>query len=804
MAIFNKNYPMKSVLLTFVFFLIVSLVHAQNAAHYSRAKIFLDASHSMQDLSATGLAVDHGEYKQNTFFISDFSDREIDMARRAGFRVEIVINDVVKYYEEQNQENGHNTGQKTTVAVTCEIPPLPVPLHFHLGSYAGFFTYTELLTILDSMQMLYPGLISVRQNIDTFHSVEGRPIYWIRVSNNPTVDQPAKPQMLYTALHHAREPGSISSTVYYLWYLLENYATDPRVKAIVDNTELYFIPCVNPDGYLYNISTNPLGGGLWRKNRRDNGDGTFGVDLNRNYGFNWGFDNIGSSPHDSLETYRGTSAFSEPETRSIKWMADHHHFKFCLNFHSYNNDILYPWGYIPSLQTIDSNWFFAYGEFITRENHYRYGTCNQTLNYITNGDANDWMYGDTTFKPKIYGFTPEIGSIVSGFYPPATQIIPDCQNNLGTNLNTASLLLPFVSIQHTDMKILTQPTGFLHYSLQRLGFPDTATFIVNIIPLDSWLTPGTSPKIYPGMGLLQQVDDSISYSLLPSTPNGQLVSYVLQAYNGLYYVRDTVRFYYGTIYSFYTPQTSSLADWTSMGWGVCHSAWHSPSSCIQSSATGEDEYGDGEFDIITMTTPIDLTHALHAYLQFYTKWAIETDYDEATVVASVTGSGTGSDLCGKYTRPAQFGGYPVYDGQQPTWVREEMDLNDFIGQKINIEFDLSSDAAIHDKGFFFDDVAVIAILDSAQFVHPLTDKAPSLVTYPNPATDNLNVAISGFVSDQPLSAVLYDCVGREALHFMIGKPLASVDIKGVSTGVYYLKITDKSKSWPVRKIEIIK
>ena len=704
---------MRPLLLLLAFSLLFDTSRAQSEDHYSRAKIYLDANeHTMQALSAIGLAADHGEYKKNTFFISDFSEREIAMARRAGFKVEIVIADVVKHYEEQNTKAG--AGMKTTATVTCDNPLMPVPSHFHLGSYGGYFTYTELLAILDSMQLLYPGLISIRQPIDTFHSVEGRPIYWIRISNNPTVNQPLKPQMLYTALHHAREPGSISSTVYYLWYLLENYSTDPRIKAIIDNTELYFIPCVNPDGYLYNIYTNPSGGGMWRKNRRDNGDGTHGIDLNRNYGYKWGYDNFGSSPNDSNDTYRGPSAFSEPETRAVKWMANTHHFKFCLNFHSYNNDLLYPWGYIPSLQTVDSNWFFAYGEYITRENHYRYGTCNQTLNYITNGDSNDWMYGDTTLKPKIYSFTPEIGSIVNGFYPPAAQIIPDCQNNLSTNLNTASLLLPFAGIQHSDKKILIQPSGYLHYNLQRLGFPDTATFTVNIIPLDSWMTVGISPKIYPGLTLLQQVNDSISYTLLPSTPNGQLVSYVLQAYNGLYYVRDTVQFYYGKIYALYTPQSSSLADWSNFGWGVCHSSWYLPSSCIQSSVTGEDNYGDNESDAITMATPVDLTHATHAYLQFYTKWAIETDYDEVTVVASVVGSGSGNDLCGHYTRPAQFGGYPVYDGQQPNWVREEMDLNDYLGQKIHLEFDLSSDAAINDKGFFFDDVAIIAVLDTPQ------------------------------------------------------------------------------------------
>jgi len=103
-----------------------------------------------------------------------------------------------------------------------------------------------------------------------------------------------------------------------MWYLLENYSSDPSIKNIVDNTEMYFIPVVNPDGYIYNQTTNPNGGGLWRKNRRNNGDNTYGVDLNRNYSYNWGYDNTGSSGNTNSDTYRGPSPFSEPESRIMR------------------------------------------------------------------------------------------------------------------------------------------------------------------------------------------------------------------------------------------------------------------------------------------------------------------------------------------------------------------------------------------------------------------------------------------------------------------------------------------------------
>ena len=63
-------------------------------------------------------------------------------------------------------------------------------------------------------------------------------------------------------LHHAREPASLSQLVFYMCYLRENYDSDPKVQAIVDNTGLYFVPVINPDGYLYNKKTDPNGGGF--------------------------------------------------------------------------------------------------------------------------------------------------------------------------------------------------------------------------------------------------------------------------------------------------------------------------------------------------------------------------------------------------------------------------------------------------------------------------------------------------------------------------------------------------------------
>jgi hypothetical protein len=198
-------------------------------------------------------------------------------------------------------------------------------------------------------------------------------------------------------------------------YLLDNYGTDSLVTFLVDNREFYFVPVNNPDGYEYNRQTDPNGGGMWRKNRHGQG-----IDLNRNWGYMWGYDDNGSSPYPSYETYRGSGPFSEPETQSLREFIDAQHFSIIMNFHTYGNYFLYPWGYINQY-TEDQPLFVQIGDSATAENGYADG-CPWELLYNTNGESTDWQYGETVEKPRIFGFVMEIGGDFDGFWPDPSRI----------------------------------------------------------------------------------------------------------------------------------------------------------------------------------------------------------------------------------------------------------------------------------------------------------------------------------------------------------------------------------------------
>ncbi|MCS7074121.1 MAG: M14 family metallopeptidase, partial [Bacteroidia bacterium] len=500
-----------------LFFFAFSLYGFSQDNLYHRVRILLDGR-SLTEIAKTGAAIDHAHIRPGVWVEAELSTSEIAAIQQAGFRTEILIADLESYYATQNQiskqQRISSSGCFTNVSTT-------IPAGFTLGSMGGFFTYEEMEAHLDTMRARFPNLITAKQPLSpTLTTEEGRPVWVVKISKNPDVDE-VEPELYYTAVHHAREPGSLSQLIFFMYYLLENYQTDPNIQYLLDHTELYFTPVLNPDGYIFNQNNDPLGGGMWRKNRRNNGDGTYGVDLNRNYGFNWGYDDLGSSPDPNWGTYRGPAPFSEPETQMVRDFVNQHQFQFALNYHTYSNLLIYPWGYQPDLETDDSIAFRAMARELTSVNHYLPGTANNTVGYISNGDALDWMYGEQTTKPKILCFTPEVGNYQDGFWPPINRIIPLCMENIHPNLTIAYYLLNYADVSENGEKFISQQNGFIPFQIQKLGLANGNPFTVSLSSLTPGVTTG-NPKIF-ALNYLQQTIDSISYTLPVGFPAGNEV-----------------------------------------------------------------------------------------------------------------------------------------------------------------------------------------------------------------------------------------------------------------------------------------
>ena len=258
------------------------------------------------------------------------------------------------------------------------------------GLNGDYHSSLELETELRLLEAAYPQIAGVRE---IGRSLEGRPIYGLKISDNPALDE-NEPALLFTGCHHAREWISVEVPLLLGRHLLENYASDPAIRALVDGGETWIVPLVNPDGLEYSIHVYRY----WRKNRRANSDGSFGVDLNRNYGYMWGTDNIGSSPVPSSDVYRGTAAFSEPETDAVRRLFAGRDFRAVVSFHSYSQVILYPWAYTAQPSPMDAELSDLARTMsglmaAVRGTVYGYGQSASGIGYTSNGDTTDWTFG---------------------------------------------------------------------------------------------------------------------------------------------------------------------------------------------------------------------------------------------------------------------------------------------------------------------------------------------------------------------------------------------------------------------------
>ncbi|MBK8444029.1 MAG: zinc carboxypeptidase [Sphingobacteriales bacterium] len=306
-------------------------------------------------LQQCGIALDCGVWQQGDSLFLELSPEEQLLIQEADLPHRVVsAAAMLQYFRQQTAQRGD-----TAAAFQAAMFRWKSPEHFSLGSLGGYFTYEEILAHLDNLHNLRPDLVSEKQPIGNFQTFEGRPLYYLTISNHPAAYEPNDPAILFTALHHAREPISVSQLIFFMYYLIENYDNDALLRQLVDNSNLFFVPCVNPDGVVFNESlfdgsTTPPSFGYWRKNRRDHGNGTFGVDLNRNYGYQWGYDDNGSSGNTGSALYRGAAPFSEPETQAIRYLCEQYPFKIALNYHSYGNYLLYPFGYSDAVFPTDA------------------------------------------------------------------------------------------------------------------------------------------------------------------------------------------------------------------------------------------------------------------------------------------------------------------------------------------------------------------------------------------------------------------------------------------------------------------
>ena len=679
----------------------LAFIQLSTAQKYSRVKVFANEQ-ELISLSSLGVPTDHGLSKKGTFFISDFSEQEIQILNTYGYNYDIQIDDVQAFYvNRMNKPNDvilKNEDCSGSSGGTGSFSP-QTPSNFNLGSMGGYLTYDEMLDELDAMYAQYPNLITQKDPISTYETHENRPIYHVRISDNPSDNETGEPNILYTAIHHAREPMSLIQTIFYMWYLLENYGTNDEVTYLVDHTQMYFVPCLNPDGYIYNEQTNPNGGGMWRKNRR----GGYGIDLNRNYSYGWG--TTGVSFNQNNDTYPGTGPFSEPETQAMKWLVETYDFEMAFNSHTYGPSLLFPIGTTNAEFADHHDYFQEYTNHMTELNGY--DAFKSSGLYPASGDSDDYMYKvdiGVGEKDTIFAHTPEIGT---SFWPSSADIEPTCKDMVFPNLVLSHMSRNYVLVKDTDPSSVAALIGDFNHEAKRYG-RESGSVTISIDPLLNITSVG-NPLIY-NLNVLETQNGQISYELNPAIQFGDEIKYVIKTDNGLWVKRDTIIKTYGAITLQVYDDASNTNDWTG-NWSTTNATYVSPNRSFTDSPTGN--YSNNQTKNFTYDNQIDLTNAVSAMISFYAKWDIEADYDYVQFQVSTDGGNSWIGQCGNYTVPGtsangsvQPEGGPVYEGAFSDWVLEEISMSDYLGQVINVRFRLQSDGGVREDGFYFDDFKV--------------------------------------------------------------------------------------------------
>jgi len=564
-------------------------------------------------------------------------------------------------------------------------------------NFGDFHTYSETIDFLDALHAAYPTITTARDSIGG--TEEGRALWAMKISDNPSVNE-SEPEVFIDGLHHAREPITVEAIMHYMSWLCENYGTDPEATFLVDNREIWFLPIVNPDGYCYNETAYPSGGGMWRKNRRDNeGSSCYGVDPNRNYPFQWGTIGMSSNPCDDL--FRGPSAGSEPEVQAYMDFVAAREIVTSISFHSVVGCILIPWGYTVSEQTPDDEAFRYIGGEMAKYNGYDVGQAGEMISYVCGGTTTDWIYA----THDIWAVCIEVGG--SDFWPLESEIPGLRGENLWPQRYITRIAGLYVAVD--DCTVAggdgdgVPESGETVYLFVTLANQSVAQAVENVSieistddPYVQLLDADAPVGTIASLGTGENTGEPLMFTIDPSTPDGHgLVLNLSITADGFSAEEELVWLIGSPPPIFADDMEGGTSNWVESDgeWGLTTAQYHSSGNSYTDSPSGS--YGNYANTWIELASSIDLSTAAAAELRFWHLVDTEASYDYCYVEGSDDGG----------TTWYQIG--PRYDGAQG-WQEEELSLAEFVGTSdFKVRFRFNSDTYVVEDGWYIDDVEIV-------------------------------------------------------------------------------------------------
>ena len=755
---------------------------------YSQVRIFATNENDFKKMEDADLHIDHANTKPGHFLDAWLSEYEIDLLKKSGVGYQVLVDDWMTYYNAQpKMTNSEINDQMIQTYVKDNIT------HSIYGSMGGYMTYNEVVAKLDSMRMWYPQFISEKFSVGA--TIEGRQMWCVRVTNGPNAPT-GRPEVLMHALIHAREPESMETQFYYMFWLFENYNTDPIARYILNNREIYWIPVLNADGYVHNQTTNPTGGGMWRANKRLTSPPSLTcgpVDPNRNFGTYqfWNSPNGGSSTNacsGGQGTYRGTLPFSEPETNNMKNFINSRNFKTAFSAHTHGNLLIKPWCWQDPIGTPDDAIFNIFLADMKAVNGYTTGFPSQTVGYQVRGGTDDWYYNDSGHA-KIFSITPETGT---SFWPAQNQIIPLAQGMLHANQYIALVAGPYVSYISSNFN---QPSytpgssGSFKVRFRNKGVMTANNTKIILTPANANVTIPTQQLTY-NLAMMQQDSATFNFTVSGSAANNCYIPCFLTI------KQDTATIYTQGVYipvGTPTPtvvlddNAGSFANWTAGGtattWNTTTLQSHTAPSSFSESPSGN---YPANCDLhMTLTTPLNVNTNPVVTLSFWHRYATELDFDYCKVEVSSDG-GANWQLVKQYT------------GTNTTWTQQTFDISPYANGSTNLKvrFRLTSDAGVQADGWYVDDINISKYCVSAITGIGINNGLPVNFSleqnYPNPFNPatviKYQLPKSSFVKLK-----VYDLLGKEVASLInsqveAGYHQAEFNGSNLSSGLYIYKL----------------
>ena len=737
----------------------------------------------------------------------------------------------------------------------------------------GYRSYTQMTSELMQIQALYPNLVQVldigsswgalysAQGFDFYNNFNHQ-IWAVKLTAN-VYEEADKPAFYFVGEHHAREPISTEACMGILIHLTENYGFDPVVTEILDSTEIWIVPLLNPDGHKIVLQQTDV---WWRKNLRDNnnnhsfdnqdyGYGVDGVDLNRNYSWHWGYasgtDDFNSPVH------HGPNPFSEPEVQAFKELLLSKRFLAGISYHTYGQYVLYPYGYVEGIAAPDQTEIVALANqlasFMPAEGGGFYNAMPSWQLYPTSGGSDDWIYGET----GAFSYTVEMST---QFIPPASQIPQIVQQQV----NAAVALL-----QRKDRKILTgtitdaesgEPlaatilvdgiddqavyrkpivsdaqTGRYHYllpagshrvhfilpgwesqsldvlisenepTLMDVALIPAQTVELSILTQDDFFDPlPFATVIFEDLENWVFTSDFDGYIHIPDFHPG---TYRLQASKpGFENLRLQREIQGGTITLRLTEEAVfhdgfeyNLNNWVTTG------SWNRTNSTSYNDSFCLTDSPNGNYQTDQNTScrlayPFNLQGVQNADLQFWLKRSLALDGDNLIVEASRYG--TDWTVLGFYEGSAG-------------WELQSYSLNSFLGDQLYIRFRLYTTGFSSADGVYIDDVKLFAngdVTSNNDFLNP--PARLSLTAVPNPFSTSCTFFIKNEAATPSATLSIYNVRGQKVWDFTLenlakgehelGWDGCDNNGRKLPNGLYFTRFNGSNSSQATSKIILLK